>query len=228
MTRIAKRDQITVRQILRTVKVFFSKMYQDRDLITSRNVQLALLSQSLGAVLFAAFREYVKLASDVIIVRVRLENRDRTQQEAIEATGCVLSIDPSVVMPKASDDEVEIIFFRPGRFLYDDDLEKEYGIRGLEPVNPFLLAAANEADPYFVQRDGENATHWKDAWGNWCCLSFDFWGIDKKERRVFVFRDGQWRGDVWFAGVPVPIRVGMLDRIVREFFSIVKKTTKVV
>ncbi|MFA5942775.1 MAG: hypothetical protein WC798_03860, partial [Candidatus Paceibacterota bacterium] len=100
-------------------------------------------------------------------------------------------------MPKGEGAEANVVFFKLGRYISDDDLEKEYEMRGLVPVDPFALAAINEADPAFAD-EHPNCTHWKDKNGKWCYTVFRRWGDD---RRVRVGRsDGGWGGGWWFAG----------------------------
>ena len=81
----------------------------------------------------------------------------------------------------------------------DDDLEKEYDLRGLKPADPFSLGAVNEDDPALADTK-PNCTHWKDANGKWCYVAFRHWGGD--ERIVSVFRyDDRWLDRWWFAGL---------------------------
>jgi hypothetical protein len=86
---------------------------------------------------------------------------------------CKRSTDRKVVdaMPKGKGDEAEIVFFKPDLFqrhgfISDDDLDKEYKLRGLKPADPISVAAVNQDNPAFAD-DKPNGTHWKDANGNW-------------------------------------------------------------
>ena len=105
-----------------------------------------------------------RLAGDVIIRRMRV-NRSRSPQEALAATGRKQYVTDAVVahMPRGEGDEAEIFFFKVGRWISDDDLEKEYSSRGLVPADPFSLAAVNEADPAFADTDGEVDPRQADA-----------------------------------------------------------------
>jgi len=150
------------------------------------------------------FRERAKAVSN-LIVRTAKVNRNRSQQEAIEATGRAQYTDRKVVdaMPKGEGDEVEVVFFKPdlserNDFISDDDLEKEFELRGLKPADPVSVAAVNEDDPAFADKK-PHGTHWKDAKGNWCCATFGCW---RDKRGVYVYRSGRdWDDGWWFAGV---------------------------
>lgn len=136
-------------------------------------------------------------------------NRNRTQQEALDATTREQYVDRKVVdnMPKGEGEEVEVVFFKPdlskrNGFISDDDLEKEFELRGLEPADPISVAAVNEADPSFAD-EKPHGTHWKNADGKWCCAAFHCWD---GERIVGVLRDDDgwddgWDDDWWFAGL---------------------------
>lgn len=148
--------------------------------------------------LVADLQRMVDAISDLIIRRVPV-NRSRAPKEALKATGRNQYVDDSVVanMPRGEGDEEEVVFFKLGRWISDDDLEKEYGLRSLVPVDPYSLAAVNEADPAFAD-EHPNATHWKDSSGKWCYAAFGRW---YGERSVHVRRrDDGWNDDRWFAG----------------------------
>lgn len=141
---------------------------------------------------------------DMIIRKVTV-NRTRPPQETLNATGRKQYIDHIVVdaMPRGEGEEVEVVFFKldlskRNGFISDNDLEKEYELRGLKPADAYSLAAFNEADPAFADTH-PNATHWKDASGSWCYAAFDRWN---DERIVDVYRDGgDWSDRWWFAGL---------------------------
>ena len=149
--------------------------------------------------LLAVIRKFADAVSN-LITRIVKVDRKRSPQEVLKATGRKQYVTDSVVaeMPKGEGEETEVIFFNIGRVVSDNDLEKEYELRGLIPADPYSLAAVNEADPAFAD-EHPNGTHWKDAGGNWCFASFGLWVDD---RRVLVYRIGHdWRVDWWFAGV---------------------------
>lgn len=167
-------------------------------------VQMVLGQSELAGEQFAVFRRRVEAVSDLITRKVRV-NRNRSQQEALDATHRAQYTNREVVdaMPKGEGKEVEIVFFKPdlsqrNGFISDDDLEKEFELRCLKPADPISVAAVNEADPAFAD-EKPHGTHWKDAKGNWCYAAFCRWNV---ERKVYVYRHGNdWPDDCWFAGV---------------------------
>ncbi len=167
-------------------------------------VQMVLGQSELAGEQFAVFRRRVEAVSNLIVRKVPV-NRNRSQQEALDATNRVQYTDGKVVdaMPKGEGDEAEVVFFKPdlsqrNDFISDDDLEKEFELHGLKPADPISVAAVNEADPAFAD-EKPHGTHWKDAEGNWCFATFDRW---RDGREVRVDRDGSgWMDRWWFAGV---------------------------
>lgn len=126
-------------------------------------------------------------------------DRNRNPEEVFRATGRRQYLNDEVVkaMPRGEDEEGEVVFFKLGRF-GDNDLEKEYELRGLNPADPYSIASVNMLDPAFAD-DHPNATHWKDANGRWCFATFD---RHRGERYVGVDRDdSDWDGGWWFAGL---------------------------
>jgi hypothetical protein len=143
--------------------------------------------------------EMVDAVSNMIIRHVKV-NLKRSAKEALKATGReqYVSDDVAKNMPKAVNEEAEIIFFKVGKEISCAGLEKEYEFRGLIPADPYSLASVNEADPAFAD-EKPNGTQWKDSQGNYCCAIFYLWC---GERFVDVYRDDHdWRVDWWFAGV---------------------------
>jgi hypothetical protein len=135
-----------------------------------------------------------------MIVRLVRPNRNLKPRQALEATGRNPYVNDEVVanMPRGEGDETEVIFFKVGRFLSDDDLEKEYELRGLKHADPYSVAKANEDDPTFAD-DHPNGTHWRDENGKWCFVTFDGWGGG---RYVDCSRnDNDWSDSWWFAGL---------------------------
>ena len=83
---------------------------------------------ALAQEMFEVFRARIERRSNIIVRRVTV-NRNRSQQETIEATGRAQYTDRKVVdaMPKGEGDEVEVVFFKPdlserNGFNSDDDL----------------------------------------------------------------------------------------------------------
>lgn len=105
-------------------------------------------------------------------------------------------------------EEVEVFFFNLGCLDHgvdEDELEREYGKRGLVPADPFALAAVNEEDEPFSNQY-PNGTHWRDEKGRWCICRFSL-NKARGQRQVDVgprFPYRIWeRGKWWFAGLKV-------------------------
>ena len=162
-------------------------------------VQQVLGSSELAGDQFALFRARVEAVSNMIVRQV-LVNRISTPEQMLGALGRKQYVTRAVVdlMPCGQGSEAEVHFFKPGRFVSDDELEREYALRGLAPASPYDVAAVNQADPAFADSH-PNATHWKDSDDNWCYLACHRWHV---ERSVHVNRHGDdWNGHWWFAGV---------------------------
>ncbi|MBU0964389.1 hypothetical protein KKC06_05115 [Patescibacteria group bacterium] len=187
-------------KVVENITAGFRKRLRDhRDELSSDTVQTVLGQKDFISALFAEFRQRVEAVSNMIVRKVKVD-RTRTSQEALDVTGRKQYTDDDVVksMPNGKGDETEVIFFKVGRTISDDDLEKEYELRGLVPADPYSLCAVNGNDPAFAD-EHPNGTHWKDSNGKWCFASFGRW-ID--ERGVSVDRDGRdWADCCWFAGV---------------------------
>lgn len=143
-------------------------------------------------------RKFVEDASDMISCIVKVD-RNRTPQEVLKATCRNLYATDDVVthMPKGEGDETEVIFFKVGRWLTNEELAQEYELRGLKPADPYSQAKVNEDDPAFAD-ERPNGTHWKHN-GKWCYAAFFRWRVG---RGVLVGYDGNgWNDDWWFAGV---------------------------
>ena len=149
--------------------------------------------------LVGVIRKHVEAVSNLLVRRVKV-NRTLTPEEMLKATGRAVYADGNVVknMPKGEGEEAEVIFFQLGRYVSDDDLEKEYDLRGLKPADPYSLGAVNKSIPPFADSH-PNGTHWKDAEGKWCYATF-YRFLD--DRDVYVYRgDNDWNGGWWFAGL---------------------------
>lgn len=198
MTPSAERKTMTDGQIEKAVDAYRALLRKHRDELGAEAVQQVLGSDGYVADMVSVLRRRVEAVSDMIVRRVTV-NRSRTPEEALKATGCNRYADDTVVagMPRGAGEEAEVYFFKVGRYISDDDLEKQYELRGLTPADPYSLAAVNEVDPAFAD-DHPNCTHWKDGKGKWCYAAFDRWdGL----RDVDVSRsDDEWRDSWWFAG----------------------------
>jgi hypothetical protein len=144
-------------------------------------------------------RKHVEARSDFIVRIVKI-NRNFSAKGALKVTGRKVYANNTVVenMPKAERDEIEIILFKVGYPIMDNDLEKEYELLDLNPVDPYSLAAMNAADPTFAD-EHPNGTHWKDIKNKWCFAAFGKWnGV----RSVTVYCDEyHWGKEWWLAGV---------------------------
>ena len=155
---------------------------------------------ALAAEFVASVRRHVEARSDTIVRHAKV-NRTLTQEQMIGATGREQYVDKNVLaaIPKGEGEEVDVHFFKLGRYIKVGDLTKEYELRGLKPDH-YAQAAVNEADPAFAD-ERPNATQWQDANGKFCYLTFGRWS---DVRTVFCDRDDYgWRDGWWFAGVPV-------------------------
>lgn len=204
MTQIVTAATMTDGQIENAVSKLRDAMRKHRSEISSDIAQQVLGVENLGMMMYAPFRERAEAVSNLIVRKVKV-NRSRSPQEALDATGRVQYTKRTVMdsMPKGDGDEVEVVFFKPdlskrNGHISDDDIKKEFEMRGLKPADPFSVAAVNEADPAFAD-EHPHGTHWKDPQGNWCYATLYRWS---DERRVNVLRyDDDWSGDWWFAGV---------------------------
>ena len=186
-------------QIGKLNEKFAARLRKHNKELPSDIFQQLLSDDTLIDEMFISVRKRIEVRSE-FVTRTVTVNRNRSAKEALEATGRNQYITDSVAknMPKAENDEVEIILFKIGRQISDNDLDKEYELRGLKPADPYSLAALNEADPAFAD-EHPNGTHWKDADDKWCCAVFDRW---LGERFVRVDRDGNdWDDCWWVAGV---------------------------
>ena len=185
---------------------FIGTLRKHRGEFSDEAVQQALGAKGLASDLLAVFRTYVERFSNMI-ARIVTVNRSQTPEQALTATGRKQYTDKDVVaaMPKCAGTEAKVIFFKPDASAYtnglisDDDLVKQFALRGLKPADPYSLAKANEDDPAFAD-EHPNATHWKDANGKWCYAAFGRWVVG--ERGVSVIRHGlDWSDRWWFAGL---------------------------
>ena len=172
--------------------------------LLSEPVQQMLASEGDGLVLemLTAIRTRVEAISGMISRSVNV-NIGGLPGRALELTGRKLYVTDDVLeaMPRDESSEVTVHFFKldlKGGWISDDDLEKEYALRGLKPAGPYALAAVNQADPAFADTQ-PNCTHWKDKDGNWCFAAFNRW-ID--DRYVSVDQnEHDWSASWFFAGV---------------------------
>lgn len=194
--------EMTNGQIDKAGELFRSILKRHRAELPSEAVQQVLGNNEVWPELLAVFRKRVEAVSNTIARRVTV-TRIRPPQSALDATGRRQYTNPEVVaeMPgfqESLSEEVDVYFFQLGRYVSDEELDREYELRGLKPADPYALAAVNEIDPAFA--DGyPNGTDWKDSRGRWCFAMFGTW---RGERHVHVDRYGSvWDDGWWFAGV---------------------------
>jgi hypothetical protein len=169
--------------------------------LQSDSVQQVLEHQGgqLATDLLAVIRRYTDAVSNTISRCVTVD-RSLSPEQALVATGRKQYVNDTVVktMPNGEGDEMDVFFFNLGRWISDDNLEKEYAARGLVPCDPYTLAKVNQDDPAFADQH-PNGTHWKDGDDKWCFAAFLRWNDG---RSVGVDRHGiAWSGRWWFAGV---------------------------
>lgn len=197
---IPSTEPITEGQIGKTCELIAAQLRRHKTELPSNVVQQVLENpdQTLAAEIYAVIRKRVEVISNMIVRRATVI-RNRSGAEALKATGRTMYVSDSVVaeMPNGTETEMEIVFFKLGRYVNDVDLDKEYELRGLVPVDPFTLAAVNQADPTFAD-DHPNCTHWKNKSDKWCYAAFR---RSVGERRVRVFQSvNDWLDLWWFAG----------------------------
>jgi hypothetical protein len=168
-------------QIETAVNHLRDAMRKHRSEIGSDAAQQVLGTENLGMMMFSPFRERAEAVSKMIIRKVDKVDRTKLPCEVLAATGRNQYVDRDVVnaMPHGSGEGAEVIFFKTDLsakdgYISDDDLEKEYALRGLVPADPYSQAAVNQADPAFADKC-PNGTHWKDKDGNWCYSAFHLW-----------------------------------------------------
>ncbi len=191
--------KITDGQIGKAAEVLSAALRKHRGEFKSNIAQQVLGVPELAKDLIAVWRNYYEKFSNMITRIVKVELK-RTPEQAIAATKRNKYFDDKVVeaMPRAKNGEAQVVFFKIGHTVTDEELEVEYASRNLRPADPFTLAAVNEADPAFAD-EHPNSTHWKDAHGKWCYIAFYRW---RDGRRVNVARDDDdWDDDWWFAGL---------------------------
>jgi hypothetical protein len=189
--------EMSKEQALKIVKDFQGKLLKHRRDFTKDEVYTSL--PGLIDAMYDTFCAHVEKFANMISRRVKV-NRNHSPEEMLNSTGRKQYTDHDVVkrMPKGEGEEVDVIFFKLGRYVTNYELEKEYELRGLKPADPYSLGAVNEADPAFADSH-LNGTQWKDALGKWCYIAFRRWR-DGPFVRVVRHDDG-WGDRWWFAGL---------------------------
>lgn len=136
-----------------------------------------------------------------MIVRHVIINPNLTPKQLIEATGRkqLVTADVLATMPKSiGPDEDDVYFFKVGRNLTPEELDKEYELRGLVP-NPRKQAQVNIDDLLFAD-EYPNASQWNRDGKVASYLALSRWS---DAGHVSCNRDGgeRWSDHWWFAGV---------------------------
>jgi len=161
------------------------------------------LCPELESACVAAINKVRERKRNTIVVVAKKVDYTRTPLLAIQATRRTENLTNSVVatMPRRAEGMVEnlpVVFFKLGRNVTAEELEREYEHRGLVP-DPYAQAAINEQDSAFAD-EHPNGTQWGRESNASSCLSFHRWGDGR--RRVYCGRDvSSWDGRWWFAGV---------------------------
>lgn len=190
---------MTAGQIDKAVQNYRVLLEKHAHEFESNAIQTVFGDPEFAAEQYSVLRKRVEVTSSMITKTVKV-NRNQTPKEVLNATGRTQYVNDSVVqeMPRGEGEEVNVVFFKVGRQISDDDLEKEYELRGLVPADTYSQSKVNEDYPGFADTH-PNGTHWKNKKGQWCCSSFDGWG---GERRMDVYQsDRGWCDDWWFAGL---------------------------
>jgi hypothetical protein len=188
-------------QISKAVSNYRALIEKHAPEFNSESVQKGLGHPNLAGEMLAVFRKYADMFANLITRVVKGINRTITPKQVLDATGRTQYTDKDVVasMPRGQGEDKEVVFFKLSRSISDEDLEKEYALRGLKPADPYSLAKVNQDDPAFADAN-PNSTHWKDENGKWCYAAFIQW--NDGERCVDVDRrDIGWNDSWWFAGV---------------------------
>jgi hypothetical protein len=122
-------------------------------------------------------------------------SRNRLPQSALDATRLGQNIDRAVVkaIPRGRVGWVDVYRFQGLQVLSNDQLMMEYDRHGAEP-SPMAQISLNRADRSFAGKY-LNVSHFKDADGNWCYVSFS-------GRVVIVQRSGMYyNAGLWFIGI---------------------------
>lgn len=115
-------------------------------------------------------------------------------------TDRIKSIDKEVLQTAPTGKIVDDIqFFTLGKYVTDEELDKEYESRGLEPATIDCLNNFDSKYRNVLDEKKYVATHWKDANGKWCYATFNRW-FGKPMVNVYRNDDG-WFDDWWFASV---------------------------
>lgn len=187
-------------QIDKLRDLFVATLNKHRSEFGSESTQLALGNKDFPPDLLKVVRKYVEKESNTVVRHVTV-NRDEAPQFIYGIKNRRQYVDDSalITMPSGGTgtEEVDIVFFKLGRYVSVDELDREYEARGLKP-DPYAQGQVNIDDPVFADQY-PNGSQWRDQNGKAYCATFDRW-FD--ERFVNVDRlDYAWSDYWWFAGV---------------------------
>ena len=150
--------------------------------------------------MYEALRKRVERRT-TMIVRHATVNRNQTPKQILDATGRKQYVNKDILetMPGKGEgaEEIDVYFFKLGRWVGAEELEREYALRGLTP-DPYAQAQVNTDDPEFAT-EHPNSTQWNRDGKVSSYLDFGRWGGG---REVYCGRyDSDWNDDYWFSGV---------------------------
>lgn len=128
-----------------------------------------------------------------------MKTKTKNIMKLIKATGRTFYGDETIAKA-APQDTGEIKFFTLGRYVSDDELEKEYNDRGLIPASILSLCEYDKDHRDLLDEKKYVGTHWKDSNGKWCFATFRLWRGDERSVSVYRHADG-WTDVWWFAGL---------------------------
>lgn len=122
-----------------------------------------------------------------------------TFQELLDKTGRKQYTDKTIVDAIAPSDPQEIIFFKPGKYVSNEQLAEEYASRGLEPAHPYAFILYSMEYESEMDEKEWVATCWKQG------DHFEYAAANRwhGKRGLGVDRSrGGWYGRWSFVGVP--------------------------
>ena len=195
---IATIETITKGQAGRIADRFMEHCYKNPASLPKDAVQQVLEDEGdqLTQEMFEALRKRVEACSGMIVRHAKV-NRKQSPVQVIDATGRVKYVNDDVLanMPGEGAEEVDMYFFKLGKYVAVDELDREYERRGLTP-DPYAQAQVNADDHAFAD-EHPNGGQWRDSKGRACYIAFSLSG---DERRVRVDRNDDGWGDYWWFG----------------------------
>ncbi len=164
--------KMTRRQIERMLELFRAQLVAHGSEMASMAVQIVMGQEDFPGELLSVVKNRVAVASKISARWVKV-NRGRDQPAMLKAAALEKdSVDSEVLrgMPREGGDDVQVFFFSLAKFGPEKDMDKEFAMRGLVPVDPYALGAVVEADPSFLLIRNV-FTYWTDAQGERCYLT---------------------------------------------------------